>query len=147
MARNKHKNSERRMQKTKKTNAPAETLLQENIPAQSSADDVINSETVIDPQPELTAEKLVEAKTAIENEQPQQVQNEPVKSEPIKNQQSVEKEKPQVKKAKYSFPTKVRCPRCRSTDNIVTSTPGKFQYRQCRQAVCRINFPVEGTKI
>lgn len=49
--------------------------------------------------------------------------------------------------ASFAFPTKVRCPRCRSLDTVATGTRGEFQYRQCRAAICRNHFKVQGMKI
>lgn len=50
-------------------------------------------------------------------------------------------------KITYSFPTQSRCPRCRTTDTIATSTQGKIQYRRCLRAICRHTYTVIGMKI
>ncbi|MGA1979474.1 MAG: hypothetical protein ABSG99_02760 [Sedimentisphaerales bacterium] len=47
----------------------------------------------------------------------------------------------------YSFPTRSRCPRCKTTDTIATETRGKIQRRQCQRAICRWKYIVYGTKI
>lgn len=57
------------------------------------------------------------------------------------------KRKVAKKKKKFSFPTVVRCPRCKANDTKVTSTPGKVQYRQCIRPICRQNFHIVGKKV
>lgn len=52
-----------------------------------------------------------------------------------------------VKKVKYAFPSVSRCPRCGVTDTAATSTQGDTQYRQCRRAVCRKSYSVQGTVV
>ena len=52
-----------------------------------------------------------------------------------------------IKKEVYSFPTRSRCPRCKTTDTIATHTEGKIQRRICQRAICRQKYVVFGTKI
>ena len=53
------------------------------------------------------------------------------------------------RKRQWSFPTISRCPRCGSDNTIATRTDTKkgWQYRLCRQAVCRKSYPVKGEKV
>ena len=53
------------------------------------------------------------------------------------------------RKRRWSFPTVSKCPRCGSTNTICrrTDIQNGWQYRQCRQAICRKNYPVKGEKI
>lgn len=51
------------------------------------------------------------------------------------------------KRIRYSFPTVSRCPRCRTTDTVATSTQGKIQYRRCLRAICRWTYQVIGKKV
>ena len=50
----------------------------------------------------------------------------------------------------YDFTHGKRCPACKGTDTIATSTQGDVQYRQCRKVGCRNyhkNYPVVGKEI
>lgn len=49
----------------------------------------------------------------------------------------------------FSFPTKVRCPRCGGMDTIAQHTDSKNgrQYRKCQRAICRWKFSVQGKKV
>jgi hypothetical protein len=48
------------------------------------------------------------------------------------------------KDPEYVFPKNAICPRCKTTDNYVTSTQGQIQYRKCRRGICRERFSVGG---
>ena len=52
-----------------------------------------------------------------------------------------------LEKKHYAFPTKSRCPRCRSHRTTATHTRNSRQYRQCKNAVCRHKWVVHGTII
>ena len=47
----------------------------------------------------------------------------------------------------FSFPTKVRCPRCKSLQTRAYSTNENTQYRECLVAVCRWRFSVRGKPV
>ena len=51
------------------------------------------------------------------------------------------------RRRQYAFLTLSRCPRCKTTDTVATSTQGKVQYRRCLRAVCRWTYTVMGTKV
>ena len=53
----------------------------------------------------------------------------------------------QKSERRWSFPTLSLCPRCKSGDTVCRRTDTKkgIQYRQCRNAVCRIAYPQHGT--
>ena len=56
-------------------------------------------------------------------------------------------QKPESEGEKFSFPTRVRCPRCRSLQTRATSTQGQIQYRECQMPVCRKRFSVRGEPV
>lgn len=74
-------------------------------------------------------------KDAPPREQPVATKPEPAKSEPARDS--------------FAFPTKSRCPRCRSlnTRRRTNSPGGSFQYRECKQPICRHRYRVPGTKV
>jgi hypothetical protein len=47
----------------------------------------------------------------------------------------------------YAFPTKSRCPRCRSTRTTRTGASGDKQYRTCAVPRCGWKYTVTGTLI
>jgi len=47
----------------------------------------------------------------------------------------------------YSFPTRVRCPRCHGVNTVRGGQRGQVQYRNCRTPVCRHTFKVIGRRI
>ena len=47
----------------------------------------------------------------------------------------------------YSFPSKSRCPRCKSTQTDRLAARGAIQYRRCRAPVCRHRYRVLGVKV
>jgi len=49
--------------------------------------------------------------------------------------------------ASFAFPTKVRCPRCRSLETKRTGQRGGVQYRECLAPICRGRFRVVGQKL
>ncbi len=57
------------------------------------------------------------------------------------------KRKPKATEPEYAFPTKVRCPRCKTTDNVRVSSEGPVQYRKCRRAHCRWSFKINGERV
>lgn len=47
----------------------------------------------------------------------------------------------------YDFPRKPRCPgKCKTQNNVATSTQGPVQYRKCMHPICGITFKVTGVK-
>ena len=54
---------------------------------------------------------------------------------------------PPVSVEGYSFPSKSRCPRCKSLDTVAVSTQENIQYRLCRVAICRWKYAVIGGKV
>lgn len=47
----------------------------------------------------------------------------------------------------YAFPTKSRCPKCRTLGTRSTSTQGKTQFRKCRRPSCGTSYKESGTPI
>lgn len=48
----------------------------------------------------------------------------------------------------YSFPSKVRCPRCRTTGSRAYATRGNTQYRTCTNSgICRHKWKVIGKRV
>jgi hypothetical protein len=47
----------------------------------------------------------------------------------------------------YAFPSKSRCPRCRSTHTTRTGAAGEKQYRTCMIGRCGWKYTVTGTLI
>lgn len=54
---------------------------------------------------------------------------------------------PLTEEKAYAFPTKSRCPRCRSLNTTRRSQKEATQYRRCQQAVCRHKYTVTGTQV
>lgn len=44
----------------------------------------------------------------------------------------------------YSFPSRSRCPRCRSINTKAVGKHGHTQYRVCQQPICRRRYSVKG---
>ena len=44
----------------------------------------------------------------------------------------------------YSFPSRSRCPRCRSINTKAVGKHGHTQYRVCQQPICRRQYAVKG---
>lgn len=49
-------------------------------------------------------------------------------------------------RSRYSFGSVSPCPRCGSKNTIATSTRGPYQYRICRQPICRRRYRIYGKK-
>jgi hypothetical protein len=75
---------------------------------------------------------------AVERTEPTEAETSP----PVETGNGARPSEPQ-----YAFPTKGRCPRCQTTDNVAESTQGKWQYRRCRRATCQRKFRIEGTPV
>jgi hypothetical protein len=45
----------------------------------------------------------------------------------------------------YSYPTKSRCPRCRSLNTTRVGEHQGIQYRQCQVPICRNRYSVQGS--
>lgn len=52
-----------------------------------------------------------------------------------------------IKIVEYAFPSKSKCPRCKSLDTVAVSTQKNIQYRLCRVAICRWKYTVLGEKV
>lgn len=49
--------------------------------------------------------------------------------------------------ATYAFPSKSRCPRCKSTNTLRKTDRGRVQYRQCQRPICRRRYKEIGWPI
>lgn len=57
---------------------------------------------------------------------------------------------PETEEPVYSFPTKSRCPACRSLNTVAVNTKGGVQYRECRdceKAGKEYKYVVKGQRI
>lgn len=47
----------------------------------------------------------------------------------------------------YAFPSRSRCPRCKSINTVAHGKHGGTQYRVCQQPICRKRYSVAGSAV
>jgi Zn ribbon nucleic-acid-binding protein len=99
------------------------------------------TEPPVEPQ-DATATAERETPPTVEPETPPTPGDEPTAT--------IDEEAPPTAKPVYDFAHGKRCPTCKGTDTIATSTQGDVQYRQCRRVGCRSyrkNYTVVGKEV